>query len=193
MVNRSSHAKQYDLQGNYQKTLKLSMATSEVVVLGTAPNGTMMLLNHIVNTFTPQVDLWDLTTDQSTANYPVPGGFRDSTSTGGKLLSYDHSLLVLASYSTLDIFNSITGAKIGSLPLPYLGGYGLAPDNATIIGQYRAGAMNTVATVSIADGKQKHIFDPPASGGFTTGVAISPDGKQAVAVYPTLMRVWKVQ
>ncbi len=154
-------------------------------VLGTAASGTELILWSYETLY-----LWDIATDKLLSSFQTTIGSYNST----VRTSADGSILGIDNMSVLNFYNTQTASKIttGTINPSYGGSYGIAPDNTTFIGQYQSGGSNTVGLFNITDGSPYHLFDAPASFGNSSGVAISPDGKLAAAIYGTEIRIWNV-
>jgi hypothetical protein len=144
------------------------------------------------------IQLWDISTDKAVSSFPLTTMIHngDSLLGGGvSMMSYDRNVVAVAGATTIHFYDLAASSEISTSTItsPFGSSYGIAPDNASYIGQYRVGLGNTVGLFKLSDGSSTHVFDPAAGAGQSNGVAISPDGKYAAAVYPNSIRIWKVQ
>ncbi len=140
--------------------------------------------------------VWDIASNSNVRAFKLSATAIDSGyAVVGSQVSPDGSILGSANYNSLAFYNTQSGSQLntGQTTTPYGTSYNIDPDDQSFIGQYRTGGANTVGLFKIADGSSAHLFDAPASFGNSSGVAISPDGKLAAAVYGSEIRVWNVQ
>ena len=140
--------------------------------------------------------IWDAATDKAVTSFPI--SLTQSHwyyNYPASRLSADGKVLSIVVYGMMHFFNTQTGTEISTsnISLPYGGSYDLSGDDATYIGQFRAGPGNTVGLFGLVDGQPKHTFTAPIPPSQSTGVTISPDGKFAAAVYANVVRIWKTQ
>jgi WD40 repeat protein len=187
----------YDLAT--QKVVKTVLSASGSVAVGLRNSGSQLVYLATTrngNISSTDIVLWDLTTNQSVARYPLStvSSF-DSVSSFDPVLASDGNTLGLESGGKLVFIDLRNGTAINTsdIPLPSNAFFQIAPNNAGFIACLGTGAANVVGMYSLTDGVAKHIFPAPAGAGQAFSAGISPSGKLATGTYLNTIRIWDVK
>ncbi len=173
-------------------TYTATYAVPSGAVIGLTANGTQLLATSGSTAYE-----WDMASNKAITSFPIAAAGQDSMNYGmgtGAILSPDGTVLAIAG-SSMFFYNVTTGVAINpsTILASYGSSFGIHPDDARFIAQYRSGQGNAVGLFNMTDGSASHLFDAPVSLGNSSGVAISPNGKLAAAVYGTTLRIWDVK
>jgi hypothetical protein len=139
---------------------------------------------------------WNMTADQPVALCTIAGTPISSIlSEDGRLtLSRDGNVLGYIDDQGLKFFSIATQSSISTKPIgvPADHSFGIAPDGKTFIAQYQPGSTNVVGLYNMSDGSMNKVLNAPLAFGTSSGVALSPDGKSAAAVYLHSIRIWDI-
>ncbi len=189
---------EYDIaQGKDIQQLSLPASYGEMI-LGLASGGTQLVVVSEDMNSRAICNIWDLGANQSVSSFPLLPSlyFWNVASSAGSKLSPDGRIIGLVeSGNRLHFVDLQSRAEIStsSISGPYNASFGINSDDASFIGQYRAGPGNTVGLFSLADGMPLRAFAAPVAAGYSSGVTVSPDGTLAAAVYSNVVRIWKLK